>query len=353
MTLNNNLIVTVVVGPAPITPAGFGTPIGFFSDLAGGFTERTRVYENPADVAADADLSPAAVAALNQIFAQSPQVASAKIGRIDSGPGFVLAEFDAILAADPDFFGVFIQSRLAADILAVASWAETNRRLVIATAADAAIKAGTPGNTLLLLNAFNYNYTGFLFHESPVAEEWPDSAWLSKTLATDLDVATTIWAYKILTGVTKDVLTPTEENQILGDKGNVFSDFKGNDVTGNGIAVSGQFLDIQTTQDWLRIRVEEAAANELVAASNRGEKIPFDDNGITVFQQSTQAVLDLGVNADPPHFLRDTTFVNVPKRVDVPAGDISSRTLKFTYGAVLAGAIQNGVFTGSIELTLS
>jgi len=89
MTINNNVLVNVLVESPPVAGAVFGVPAlaANAGSLGVGFTERVRFYETAGAVAADltaGDIDAAVAGALTTGFSQSPRVSKMAVIRLDA-----------------------------------------------------------------------------------------------------------------------------------------------------------------------------------------------------------------------------------------------------------------------------
>jgi len=263
-------------------------------------------------------------------------------------PANIDDKLDALVSDDSDWYGFSIDSRVNADLDAAAAWAELQipKKMFIGQSSDADVLAGTAGAVTVDLKALGYEQSAILWKSNDA--EQAAFAWLAKTLSADPDVETTIWAYKTLDGIISDEtkVSTTEKNQVLDDYGSLFLPFKSTPVTGMGRSASGLPLDIIVTLNWVEARIQEAIVAQLIAYSNRNEKIPYTDIGISVMQATVEEVLANGVEAG--HFEENSTEVTVPLLEDVSAADKTARLLRMRFVATAAGAIETVRVTGYI-----
>lgn len=354
-----NINVSVTTDSPSVGVTGFGTVIHVTDDVTFPLAERIRFYESPADIAADSDLGATAKEALNQAFAVSPRPSQVAVGQHDIGTTDTdyKEALDAILAVDDAFFGVTIVSRTASDIQDAAEWCATNLRIGFFQSSDADMLTGAGTSIVSTLQSASNDWALVHYHADDT--EWMDVAWLATFLATDVDVQTTIAAYRRLSGITVDSITTTEKNNLLGEGGNAYLPFKKLPSTYPGKTASGQYVDTMLSVAWVKARVEEAIAQELVNYSNRGSKIPYNDEGIQIIASVVEEVLDTGVQADHFNIVIDedtgekqSPQLTVPLRSEVSAADVTARTLNLSFVAELAGAIQETTVTGNVVVDL-
>jgi hypothetical protein len=253
------------------------------------------------------------------------------------------AAFTAIsaIAGSESWYGHTISSRVQADIESVAAWTESSgEHLFISQSADATYLAGTAGNVGLVLQAAGYDRSvGPLYHlvSSGSANGYADVAWASKCLGADLDApgGRLIWAYQSLDGITYDAITSAQATAIWAANGNIYGRNKGLSFTSQGTLASGEYVDVQTTVDWIKLRLEE----DVVAAFVGANVIPYTDAGIAQIQAVIKDRADLGVTYG--HFAAEPApVVTVPKVSSLSASTRQSRVLQATLTAYLAGGIQ-------------
>ena len=261
----------------------------------------------------------------------------------------VATELDAILAEDNSFYGLAIESRNQTQIERAAAWAEANKRLFIGQSSDAGVKSASSDiDVASSLKSKSYRHASVLYHSTD--SEKADFAWLSKTLAADPDNQTTIWAYKILAGITKGSLTSTERDAVLAKNANLYGDFYGNGATFGGRAADGTPLDVVVTLDWTQSRISEDLAQLQSNLANRNTKIPFTDIGITQVEDTVRAVLLRGEAVG--HFTADSTSVTSPKASEVSTADKNDRKLTMSFLAEAAGAIEKFTVNGAVVTSL-
>jgi len=321
-----------------------------FGSLLGAFAHTVTVnrqdgpYFSLAEVNA-AGFTSAATPAINAwasaAFAQQSGVDSVIIGRIDAGDANLTASLDAIEAADPESWYITnIEDRDDASIAELGAWTESREKIAVAQSDDLTLVAA------LALQAAGYNRTALLYKGSDA--DRGDGAWSSVGGGFNLDGpdGVGVWAYKTLAGQTFDAVTAAQATAIYAANANLYGRNLGLQFTSKGTMASGRFIDVQTSVDWAKKRIEEEV---LTLFTSTPTKIPYTDAGIALVANAVQAVLDRGVTNG--HFtvdgLNGPPSVSVPLRRNISNAQIQSRTLQLTAQATLAGAIQK------LELTLN
>lgn len=353
MSFDGNININIILAALQVGQQDFGTPL-FVAEQSGmgvGFTERIRFYDSQDAVTADAtDLGATAVAALTAMFNQSLTPSRVACGRADiAAPETYAQALDAIYAENPNWYGIATQTRDDPGISSAAGWANSNKRLYVAQCNDADILLAPETDVFGLLKAAGNDHTLGLYHSNDA--EWADCAWLANRLSVNPDLATTIWSYVTLVGITTQDLTPTQMTNLLAKNANVYSTFYGVGATGMGTVADGTKADLILTADWVKARLEEKLAQHLLNYSNAGRKIPYTDKGINTFRQKTKEVLDLGERVE--HFAPGTSAIQMPALADVPVADINNRVLNYTFSTEPAGAIEKvGTLNGYVAVTL-
>lgn len=259
----------------------------------------------------------------------------------------VATELADILADNSGWYSFGLVSRTDLDNLRAAAWVESNNRIFGAQTSSANALAGTAGNILLQLQALAYTRTFALWYSDDAIPAC--FAWTSFKTAADLDVRATAWAHAPLVGIVADdeEMTSTERLNILNAGGNVYLTLDGVGVTFNGKMAGGAFIDVTTTVDWYGARVREALTQELINASARNSKIPYNDQGFSVIGNAVDGVNGQAVRA--AHLNDGTTFVNLPLRRSLSSGNVTARNYPFTFGGQLTSAVLTIAGTGYVS----
>lgn len=302
----------------------------------------------------DAGFTAGAAAAINAwgtaVFAQDDGVDSLLIGRQDAADGgdFVTT-LDAI-EADPDadeWYINNIESRVDADVSAVAAWVEARTQIFIPQTSSGALLAGTGGNIGETLKNAEYNRTALIYHATD--GEYLDGAWSSSGGGLNLDTpgGVGIWAYRTLEGVPFDPVTGVQATNIYNENANLYGRLKGLNFTSKGTMAAGEprFIDVTTTMDWTKVRLEEEILGLQVGTPT---KIPYTNAGINIVVAAISSVMTRGVNFG--HFSPDfPPRIIAPDISQVSAAEKQARTLTVQVEAVLAGAIQKVIINVNLS----
>lgn len=243
----------------------------------------------------------------------------------------ILTAQNAVLP-DNQFYGVIVCSHVAADILQVATYIETQLLVYVTATADAGCL--TNGNTDIMskLQALSFDRTMILY-SAQANTNGPDGAWMGYMLPTTPGIGN--WAMKTLVGVVADNLTPTQISNVISKNGNIYVTEGGNGCTLYGIAPGGEFFDVTIFLDWVASSIKTGIIQ--VETDPLNLKIPYTNQGITQIETPIRSVLQQG--QDNNGFIPGWS-VFAPNAVDVPHADRANRVLNNTgFSAELAGAI--------------
>ncbi len=120
--------------------------------------------------------------------------------------------------------------------------------------------------------------------------------------------------------------------------------------TTEGTVLSGEFIDVIRSQDWVKARIAEGVFRLLATSP----KVPYDDRGIAMVLSEVQGVMQqavgMGIIARDPDG-NGLWSVTAPRRGEIPTNDIANRTLPdVRFEFTLAGAIHNVTVKGVISL---
>ena len=191
------------------------------------------------------------------------------------------AALTAVSNANDTWYGIGCYSALEADILEVATYTESNKKLFgygTSNADDKTTALTGIGDQLKALSRDRtfgmWNAGGGVSASDPTG--YAGSAWMGDRFSSDPGGST--WAFKTLSGISVDLLTPTESSNIQSHNLNTYETAGGVNITRDGIVASGEYIDIIRGIDWLEARMAERIYSRLVNLP----KIPYTDAGIAV-----------------------------------------------------------------------
>lgn len=257
-------------------------------------------------------------------------------------PG-IATDLAAIHLADPDWYGLVIDSNSEAEVVAAQAFVETLNRIAAFNLKDAGVKdSGVSDDVASDMQASSYARCVNIYsadHDGYLA-----AGWMGGMLTTTPGSAT--WAYKTVAGPAVDSLNVTQEATIEGKNCNHYTAIKGVNITRYGITPSGEFIDVIRGRDWLQARLEERIYTLLI----NNPKIPYTDGGVDMVRSEVRAQLREGITngylAADPEFV-----VTAPLVADVSDANKANRILPDIYfQATLAGAIHKVVVSGIISI---
>lgn len=341
---NDNITINITLDPAPTQEAGFGTVL-LIVPLATNSLDGDRVRTYTSVDGADADLAAAYISAstydaIVAALSQSPAPAEFKVGYVDLLAGTPETYATALAAcklSDPDFYGVCIAARTAAEILAVANVVEADDKVFVFQSADSSwLDASVPA----ALSAIDgYENTAGIYHDD--ATEWADVAWLTSWLVFDPDTISAP-ADRGVAAVAAYTTAPTDTQKGHLDDNHMNHGLPYGGATffvDAGVNMAGRPLYEILTAHWFQARLESAVAAEKVAHSARGEKITLDIVGQTKILSLLQKQLAIGVSAG--HFIAEQTDAWAE---DLTSADLDAQRMRLGAEAQIAVSARKFVF---------
>lgn len=310
VTHDDTIIINISLAAVPRARQSF-TNVLILGDEANGTTldgDRVRTYTSFQQVEADkAFIGPEVLEMARVAFLQSnrkPRLI--KIGRVDTGgsPAETYADgLAAVSAVDDDWFGVVIESRLAADIVPVAQAVEQLKRLFIFQSGDGDWLGSAYPAAFEAIEG--YQNSILVYHDDATAKH--DVGWMASRLAFDPDSYSAPWEARIQGGKRLTTpLTATQLQNLRNNNANVALPFGGYDhYIDPGVTLEGRPIYEMVTAYWFYYRLRDRVADMKVKASDRGEKIVLAVQGQTMVRSCAETQLTLGVGAG--HFVEGQT----------------------------------------------
>lgn len=345
MSLDHKIKQTISLGAPAISRQGFGTVLVLGEAT---FTPRVKFYGPDDDYASDADLSSGLQDALTTAFLQTPQPTRVAVGRRDNpgSPEDVDVALQACLAENSEWFGFCLETRTDADILAAAEWAEGHGRLFFAQSSDSDILTSSTSDIATQLQDLSYQLTAVAYYSDDA--DYFDVGWMVGFLGHSFDEKAPGATYNQVKGIAPDLDDTTGQLNAEGKNANYYSTLKGQGATFGGTVADGHDIEHIVTGEWVKARLSEAIATLFLGAAERGARIPFNDQGIAMFEQATFDVLMLGERIG--HFNPGTSAVDMPSRADIAPGDLQQGLLRYQWGAQYSGAIKEVSIQGYVSL---
>lgn len=263
----------------------------------------------------------------------------------------VTVDMAAINTEDSDWYGFGITSRVSADIILAADWAESKIKLFGYSIAESGAKDNaSTTDTMSKLYDGNYFRT-FGFYHATAATDFPELAVMVRCFSINPGGET--WANKQLAGIIVDPLTETEYQAVTKKNGNTFERFRNIAITQNGKVAAGEWIDVIRFRDWLQEDMQTRIFSLLVNSA----KVPYTDGGIAQVENCIRASLLQGQSRSgiaPTEFLEDGTanpgfVVDVPLSSNINSNDKANRVLNdMNFTARVAGAIHVVNVSGSL-----
>ncbi len=350
MTGITDVNVIITKETAAVTQAGFGLPLivgtaGLTGYDALGYQE----CENLAQVGAlDEGVTDTAVYKMAAaIFSQTP--APPKIAVVwldmDTGDSVATGMNELLANGHNDWYFLLTDSEDAGIIDAMATFASANKKLFFG---NVPLTATTGADLSKLGETTKANERAVIVCHEEAFTQYPAAAWVGKC-APQLPGSIT-WKFKTLSGVGVSGYNPTQTTAIKDAHANLVVSQGGILHTAEGTVMSGEFIDVIRSQDFVSARIAENVFR-LMATS---PKVPYDDRGITTILAEVQAVMQQAVGMGI--IARDTDgngiwSVSAPARAEIPANDIANRSLPdVRFEFTLAGAIHSVTVSGIISL---
>jgi hypothetical protein len=277
--------------------------------------------------------------------------------------GSLVADLNAITQEDGGYYALEMTERTKQRILDAAAWTEANERLFVVSAADSDILNPSVENDLLsTLQSANYFRTAFLF-DKKANEQFAEVAWASRCFSVQPGGDT--WGNIRVAGVSANNLTPTEAITVMGNPslgtvgkgGNTIDMYQRSSnlsLVRNGKVVANEWIDIIRFRDYLKDLIQTNLVQLIV--SKAPNKIPYTDQGIQLIANNLRGSLRTGqqvggIAADSVDSEGNQIKgfeITVPLAFEIDNITKATRVVKLEFRALISGAIQMGVITGSL-----
>lgn len=343
--LSNIVSIELILDAFPITRVGFGTPLFIgTTDPDTDPVTKVNAFTTLAEVLEIYANSTPEYLAAAAFFGQNPKPTRMLIGYKESGETWVEALND-IRAIDDSWFFLTAATRTAGDQSALA--AAVNG---IAGYRQAHFVSNDTSNVLnnaittdigSVLTANNYLTCYAYYHAT--ASVYPDLAALGKMVVSSENSTripgTSALTYKKPTGVPASNLTSANVATLTAKRYTWFQNVAGTAPLALGArSGAGVPFDIVYFLGWLQARCNENAFETISRASDRNERIPFNEKGIDQIEAAYKEVLDIAVTAG---VIEPFPVITMPTRESTSFADRANR--------LLAGVRFNSELSGAIE----
>lgn len=253
-----------------------------------------------------------------------------------------IEDLTAASNANSDWYAIISVDRTPSDVLEVAAYVETQKKMFFTSSSDSAMLTSGTSDIGSQLKALNYSRTSIQYSATPT--NFPEAAWCGLVLPYDPGSET--WKFKNLQSEVADNLTSNQINNLIAKNVNYYVFDAGVAIMAEGVTAAGQFIDVIRFIDWLQINMQELIFGTLANV----KKIPYTDIGVAqielLVRKQLQEAEDVGgITKDPKY------TVTTPKVADINVNDRAARYLpgiKFT--AVLAGAVHSLQIQGVVTV---
>ncbi|GGF77244.1 hypothetical protein GCM10010912_22920 [Paenibacillus albidus] len=338
MSISDVTVTISVQKPTPIL-GGFGKPLILGASAAG------KDFKNYADldaVRADYAASTEEYKVAFALFAQENPPAEVAIVSRKTGTTPVTLEDMLPSLFLKDWHFLLTTSTAVADLIAIGDAVEANktRQFFARTSSK---------EDLATIKAKGYVRTEVLYHTT--VTNYPEASWVGAVGS--LPPGSVTWKGWTLVGIAPMDIDTTELNAIHGLGANTYVTRAGTNVTSDGRAVSGEFIDFVHSQDYIVYSIQFAVQDLFNQAQAMKSKIPYDNRGIAQIESAVRTVLQRAFlngmiaaneNGVP---LYNTTF---PPRSQVDPAQIAARNYPDgQFDFVIAGAVHTAVIRGTIK----
>lgn len=249
---------------------------------------------------------------------------------------------------EKSWYGVTVcDSTSKATALLVAAYCEALTKIaVVQSSDDGCGDSGSSTDTMAALQAASYTRTGCFYHRKIAGTEWLAVGVLGGRLAIDPGVET--WAFRPVAGVTVDKLKTGFKSAVDTKNGNIYVTSHSTNISWEGKAASGRFLDVTRFVDWQNSTIDFDVFTELATPP----KEPFTSKGLSNVQLTIEASIEKGVAVGG---VADDTprVVTAPKITDMSASDRALRkvpaTAPFRFSYRLSGALHGATVRGTVS----
>jgi hypothetical protein len=240
------------------------------------------------------------------------------------------------------------------DVLEVAAWAETQRKIFFHTDNDPNIITSNTTDLAYQLKALSYDRTAIAYHPDLItSDQFLCEAWIGKMLG-KYEPGVEDWYLKKLSGITAYNLTSAQRTFALGKNCAIYTTTAGVPSTERGDVVSGEHIDVIQGVDWLEALIQETIFEELTKGIP-----PYTNEGIAIIEGLLKQCLETaqrkGIIANSG--LTDANgndvgyIVSVPLLADISSQDKINRILPdVTFQAILSGSIRYIKISGVVTV---
>jgi hypothetical protein len=321
----------------PLSQKGFGLPLVL--SVSGDF--QYKVYTEISEVAADFNETTEEYKLLSRMFGQNPAPAEIAVYGVlyDSGTGLpadLSAALNELQLTNDEFYYLVSTVQDDAEVEELASWVSTQDKIYAVSTSSETLYATLDGL---------YDNVYVLVHDQPGS--YPAEG-LVAHLAPQV-IGSYTWTFKNISDVPAAAYDNTKINDIHTKHANTYISEGGVNITSNGVATSGEYIDVIQGQHFIQAKISENVFGLLV----RQPKIPFTSAGIAQVVAEVEKALQLsgdsGIIAEENDEYRFS--IQIPRVEDIPDNDKANRTLPdIPWTATIAGAIEDVTINGVLKI---
>lgn len=260
------------------------------------------------------------------------------------------ADLAAIANYDNDWYGLAIAYQSSAYITAQALYVEANKKVSLAQTADWDVVDGTNTDDIASdLVALGYSRTTVWAHRFIAGTEWLAAALLGKLLT--LDAGSYTAAFQQLAGISVDVWSTGELSAIKAKKVSKYTRVHGLNITFEGKAPSGRYIDLTIFADWLYATIQVDAFG-YIAQNGSGKKVAYTNAGLSGLKGTIENSLAKGKkNPNPGLDPEVQSVVTVPSVAQQSQADKAIRYARgLTFGDRASGALHGAQIRGTVSI---
>lgn len=272
---------------------GFGALV-FLTTVAGGITDRIKLYSSLSGVAADYASTDEPYKVAAAYFSQTPAPAEFYVGQVDGDALEAYADaLDAMTVINPEFYCVTVEAAARdtiADIGAIAAWTEANERIFFNVSNDIlCLDVGDTSDIMSALQTLGYDRTVTFY--SAQAGEYIDAGAFAILATTSYRGTNTLKTlkFKDVKGVSAQSIDPAGLQSIKAKNGNVLYETASIRMVDAGRTASGSWIDEVVGTDAL---TEEIRVRVFGLLSRVSTKIPYNEKGMGLLEAEVAGALE-------------------------------------------------------------
>lgn len=276
-----------------------------------------------------------------------PPLLQMSVKDTSADPG-ITSDLNGIAAVDnTTWYGFTLDHGGKAELLAAAAWCESTRHLHYGQSSDSEIaNNGVSSDVASSLHAAAYARTGIMYSQIELLN-YRAFGLMCRMFTTTPGAST--WEYQTIAGDTVDTIDAGSQIKIKAKFCAVYTVLAGLNKTQNVVLSDNEFVDLVPGTDKLFADIQFYVFTGISQASDSGEKIPYNDQGIQsivsmVWTPINQGIANGFLDADP------APIVSAPKAATIDPATKATRNLPgVTFSATLAGAIHSVKINGTLS----